>query len=416
MQLLVATGMRPSNGALLRRSSLTWTPIRLLIQRFERKTGNKRNTLKTVWVCIVPSKAMEDCPLVHIAQHMWNTRNDSNSTTYLFDCGFERRVRQSDKSFATLITRRMTAVLEAVFVAVGVDGGMGNAKKLHIFRSICNSRLARAGATACMIESHVGWASTTRLQHYTNMKDAALSSIAPFLMAGRAHHKDPPHAAWSFFEQTESTSPWWARVATLAAAAGLFAHEDLHVDDAFACRVQNHMAKCDRDGLTTDDKVSVLKKRLRAKDDELRDLRSKLACVEKDGKVAVQAPTTKEKLLQILGPLRDKVKDANFPELCHKTLVNEITPIIDKMPATQRPTFGLEFSSPHGKFLQCVLLVGGAINIDREAFTRIMPNKGRSWTTFVTQHRNTHPVLRVLSTRTWVCFKESIGLLQTGDT
>lgn len=124
----------------------------------------------------------------------------------------------------------MTVVFEALACINGMKDGIGP-KRLHVFRSICVSKMISAGTVKSEREDHLGWSTTVEAVHYASQEVISKSSRVAFLLAGRQSKDDPPHALWGAVEECpESLIPdsmrndtlllYSAKVAITTLAAG----------------------------------------------------------------------------------------------------------------------------------------------------------------------------------------------------
>lgn len=416
MSMMVATGMRPTNGCAITRNDLVWynDPPRILIERTEAKTGSKRHATKQVFCCLVPNKQIELCALTHFSRYMAMVASEPTCQEYIFGYGFVLRPNQSQTSYLTMINRRMTAVLEALFIIQNLVG-LGDAKKIHIFRSITNKRLASAGCTSRDIEAHVGWTGTVMLNHYSDPKERALNAEMPYKLAGRFSKDDSEHAAWRFIGEINEELPWWRRVAVIASAAGI-SIPGVAAEPHIKARIDSYVARMARGDIRENESAVERQQRKRIRDLELLLLETKRQkVVEEKDSTDSESTTSMETdpmntLVSMINDMGQYVKEDGFPTRCRESL-KRIIALVHTL-STKKLTFGMKLSGATGKSLQSILLIGGSMHLNNGAFDNCGRVKAQSWYSFISKIKDTHAVVKRISTKSFDDFRNSIKMVE----
>ena len=411
LSVMVVTGSRPSELAKIKMKDVSWEVDRLLIHRTTAKDGKKRGSVKSVWCAIVPNKKLKLCAVVHLARHLacQQLRDDH----YVFANGFTKKANQSEVSFITMITRRLTAVIEALFIihnGVGIGGGNGG-KKLHIFRSICTRQLTNCGHASSDVQDHIGWNSSTMHVHYQHAKAAALHRKTSFSLADRSDKEDNADFAWRFFNDTDESKEWYHRVVQMAVAGGV-PMTGVNIDESLKSKIEAYRGRVERGEVNVDEtaREKALKRKLREMEQQLQQLKKqKVAAQETTEEDQKSSADVEKQLVELLDKLKKQSKRQDFDTLCHAQL-NQVVDLVERTAAKTGKSFGLQTATSSGKMLTNVLRIADAKILDDKAFVITRPQGGKSWLSWISQVKDTHQVVRQVSTKTFNMYKESIKL------
>ena len=311
LSVMVATGSRPTELAKVKMKDVTWEDEKVLIRRITAKDGKKRGSIKSIYCAVVPNKVLKHCTVVHLSRHL-SQQELLDDEDYVFAYGFSKKANQSEVSFFTMITRRLTAMIEAVFIiqnGVGIGGGNGG-KKLHIFRSICTRLLSDRGHGSAGIECHIGWSSSTMQQHYQDQRSASLHRTTLYTLGGRTHKEDNADLAWKFFNDTDENRAWYHRVVQMAVAGGVkLAAVD--ADESLKSKIEAYRGKVQRGEVHSNEtaREKALKRKLREMEQENEQLKKqKVAVQEHDD----QTVDVEEQVGRVIGHAEKAVQTARF--------------------------------------------------------------------------------------------------------
>jgi hypothetical protein len=263
--LLRSTGMRSIEGIFLTKESFEKLDDLegVMVNRMTRKDGSSRNVKKPITVMIVPNKVPALDTLLHLAAHFKNKADG----VPLFTAGIAYKTQGRD-SFTKTVQRRYVAILHAVCYALEIPDGLGNTGKgdklLHHWRAACENVLAGRGASEQSRSTHVGWANSVQSSSYSAKRYVAKHAVTPYLIAGRDNKCDEPAPLWHFIDKIPDSHGWdfWKKARHLDSAN----RGELHVDEAFAAEMAEHVKCTDRSRLKTD--IQYVAKRMRDAEEE----------------------------------------------------------------------------------------------------------------------------------------------------
>ena len=391
--VLRCTGMRSITAVTLRVNQFTEAGSEsgaLLLKRMERKCGSARNVQKPVYACIVAHADPRLCAIVHIAAALGDREMDP--AYELFAEGFTHKPRQDYVSFATLLQRRYTAILQAAAFALGVP--LFAEKKLHAFRVMCTNALGSTGASEAEREAHIGWQSTVQSRHYSSLRHTALNARTAHLLAGRSGRDDPPHPMWQCLAQAPGDG-YWQRVRCLAIAAGYLAGPV--VEPQFEKLVRARVAAGNPE---REDSATYLLKRVKQLERENAALQVQVQVVSV--KKRRRPEDAAAELKELVSELKQAACSADFPAQCAAAL-DRISALIED--ASDRGSFGLAQSTAEGRALVRILVLAALTNKHGPGALQPHGAPGRSWLAWAADAA--HPLVAAISTKTWPAYKAS---------
>lgn len=169
------------------------------------KDGRKKNSYRTCWSRVVPHVDPQRCALARLGVYLVFLHARMRVRTmipYPFMYGMRQMKTIAYNSLSreyqladVRVKKKLTGLLEGYAHFLGMARGIG-VKKLHVFRSLCVTALARAKVSAPERYMHLGWRVGIETQHYHEAQSVALTINAPFVLAGRADASVRGHALW----------------------------------------------------------------------------------------------------------------------------------------------------------------------------------------------------------------------------
>jgi len=429
--LLRSTGMRSIEGIFLTKESFEKLDDLegVMVNRMTRKDGSSRNVEKPITVMIVPNKIPALDTLLHLAFHFQN-----KSDGPLFTAGLTHKAQGRD-SFTKMVQRRYVGVLQAVCFALEIPDGLGNSargdKLLHIFRVMTENVLAGLGASEQSRSNHVGWSNSVQSSCYSAKRYQAKHTVTPFLIAGRDSKDDEPAPLWHFINKIPGSDglDFWHKARYLDCAR----KGDPHVDKRFAAEMAKYCQDTTRHRMKTD--IKFVAKRMRDAEDEVRQLRAKVAKLEllqpqRTGEESDSSSSTaslssgpaqgrstmvrvRDSLKGLVETLKSRNKERYFPRVCNDHF-EHVSRLIDAG-GTKKRTFCLKLRSKHGKYLKSILLL---VALHRKGYIG-SSGKSQNWFSYVNAQEKalSNTYLKHVKTDTWTNYRNSlVCLTRVGDT